>query len=233
MDLNSESFPATSAQWLRRAAALDVCCVSDALDQAGEPGAVLGIHSLSVPRRVAGPAVTVRLAPVDQLESAAGRHLGTAAVEAASPGDVIVVDAHGETSAASWGGILSLAAAHRSVSGVVVDGALRDVDEAVAYDLPVYARAAVQRTARGRLHEIDWNCPIDLAGVRVAPGDLVMGDRSGVVVVAARLLAKIIPAGERIKEREDAMAADVRAGRPVTEVMGASYESMLQVRPIS
>src|SRR5262245_56651333 len=101
---------------------LDTGCVSDALDALGVRGVILGLGPVSVPRRIAGAAVTVRLGP------AAGRrpdrHLFTAAIEAAAPGDVIVVEHGGRTDAAGWGGLLSLAAYARGLAGTVVDGAV-------------------------------------------------------------------------------------------------------------
>jgi regulator of RNase E activity RraA len=157
-----------------------------------------------------------------------GRHLGTAAVDASADGDVIVVANEGRVDCAGWGGLLSQAAALRGVEGVVVDGACRDVSEAVAAGLPVHARAAVAVTARGRVVELSWGEPVEVAGVRVAPGDLVIADASGVAFIPARDAERVLGAGEEIAERERAMGAALRAGTPVSDVMGLSYEQMVQ-----
>ncbi|MGH3301865.1 MAG: RraA family protein [Streptosporangiaceae bacterium] len=157
----------------------------------------------------------------------AGRHLGTAAIEAAEPGDVIVVAAGGRVDAAGWGGVLSLAAMVRGVRGVIVDGACRDVDESATLGLPVYALAAVPATARGRQAEVGWNTPVDVAGVRVSPGDLVVADGSGVVFVPAGRAGDVVAAAERIAAREAAMAGRLRAGEPASAVLSADYEDML------
>ena len=160
-----------------------------------------------------------------------GRHLGTAAIAAARPGDVIVVAAGGRTDAAGWGGILSLAAVTRQVGGVIVDGACRDVDESTELGLPVYARAATPRTARGRQAELAWDVPVLMAGISVDPGDLVIADGSGVVFLPAGRAAEIITAAERIAARETAMAMRIRAGEPSAQVMSADYENLLAVKP--
>lgn len=210
---------------LERLARLDACAVSDALDRAGLNGVALGLNAVSAGARMAGRAITVQLGPDDGRPSE--RHLCTRAVEASAPGSVIVVAHDGRTDVAGWGGILSLAAKRRGVEGVVVDGACRDLDESRDLGLTVYARVAVPVTARGRIIETDWNVPVSVAGVSVSPGDYVIADGSGVVFVPAARIGEILATAERIAERERLMAGDVEAGKPVSEVMGADYESML------
>jgi len=210
-----------------RLARLDACAVSDALDSLGLAGAALGLHALTGARPVAGRVLTVDLRPAGDGPSG-GRHLGTAAIEAAASGEVIVVGAGGRTDAGGWGGVLSLAAVTRGVAGVVVDGACRDVDEAREYGLAVYARAGVPRTARGRLREVAWNTPVEVAGVTVRPGDAVIADGSGVVFVPAAEAGPVLAKAESIAAREARMAARIRAGEPVSQVMSADYENMLR-----
>lgn len=210
---------------IERLAALDSCAVSDALDSLGIGGVADGLVALSAGRRIAGRAVTVQLGRFEG--KPAERHLCTAAVEAADRSSIIVIANGARTDAAGWGGILSLAAHGRGVAGVVIDGAARDVDESRELDLPVYARAAVPITARGRVIEKDWDVPVSVAGVTVRPGDLVIADGSGVVFVPRDKADQVLALAERIAERERLMAEDVRAGRPVSEVMGTSYETML------
>ncbi len=214
---------------LARLAALDSCACSDAMDQLGLVGVACGLRALTIARRVTGPVITVVLGPADQSVTA-GRHLGTAAIDAAQPGDVIVVAAGGRVDAAGWGGVLSLAATIRGVSGVIVDGACRDVDESVTLGLPVYALTAVPATARGRQAEVAWNTPVNVAGVMVAPGDLVVADGSGVVFVPAGRADDVVAAAERIAAREAAMAGRLRAGEPASVVLSADYEEMLSAR---
>lgn len=207
-------------------ASLDTGAVADALDQLGLPSAVAVLPAVTVPRRISGRVVTVRLGPAEAAARAA-RHIGTAAIEAAGAGDIIVVAAGGRTDAPGWGGLLSLAAVTRGLGGIIVDGACRDVDEARDLGLPVYARGCVPRTARGRLAETGWNEPVQVAGLTVAPGDLVVADGSGVVFIAAAHAGEVIAAAARIAGREAAMAQRIRAGEPVSQVMSAAYETML------
>ncbi|MBU8919446.1 hypothetical protein BGM25_25765 [Bacillus sp. FJAT-29953] len=212
---------------VERLSKLDSCAVSDALDRLKRPGVVLGIHSLSVDRRISGRVITVQLGSADGKPSE--RHLCTAAVDAAKPGDIIVVANEGKTNVSGWGGTLSLGAVQKGVSGIIVDGACRDIDESRHLNLPVYARAAVPLTARGRIIETDWNCPVKLGDVAVNPGDYVLADGSGTVFVSSMDAEEVISVAEEIYEREQKMAAAVRAGHPMANVMGASYENLLNL----
>ena len=216
-----------SADLTARLADVDACAVSDALDKLGLPGAVTGIHRFTTTRRISGRVLTVKLEP-DDGRPAASRHLSTAAVEAAQPGEVIVIEQRTGIDAAGWGGNLSLGAKLRGAAGVVVEGSTRDVDEARDYDFPVFARDHTARTARGRIVETATNVPVTVGDVTVSPGDYVVADGSAVVFIAAADLERVLAAAEAIVERERQMAAALRAGTPISQVMGASYETMLK-----
>jgi regulator of RNase E activity RraA len=127
-----------------------------------------------------------------------------------------------------WGGVLSAGASARGVAGVIVDGAVRDVDQAEDLGLPVYAATAVPRTARGRVVQRAWNVPVDVAGIPVAPGDYVIADGSGVVFIAAADITAVLAKAETIVQREALMAERALAGDPMVDVMGQNYESMLE-----
>lgn len=217
-----------SEERVSRLRQLDTCAVSDAMDQLGYRGVALGIRPQWACGKIAGRTVTYKLVPAGMAENM--KHLGTGAVEAAAPGDIIVVDHRGRTDAAGWGGILSLAAKTKGIGGVIVDGACRDVDESAELGFPVYARAAVPLTARGRVVEEACNVPVDIAGIVVRPGDFVLADGSGVVFIPAAHADQVLDKAEYIAGKEREMARQVSAGRPVSEVMGVDYETMLRKR---
>lgn len=204
---------------------LDTCAVSDACDRLGLPPAVVGIVPMSPPAKIGGRVMTVKL--VDADGRTATRHLCTGAIEAAGQGEVIVIE-NGRLDAAGWGGILSAAAKTKGLAGVVCSGAVRDIDESRELDFPVFGRAPVSRTARGRVIEESFNEPIDVDGIEVKTGDLVLADGSGVVFLAAANAEDILDAAEMIAGREAKMKEAVMAGDPVSEVMGRDYETMLQ-----
>ena len=208
-----------------RLAEFDSCTISDALDQLGLPGAVTGLQPMTLPgRRVAGRVMSVKLGP--PREELPKRHLGSGAVMAASAGDIIVVE-HGRTDVSGWGGLLSRGAVRKNIAAVIVDGGCRDVDESRDLGLPVFARSAVPVTARGRVAEHAFDCPITMGGVAVNPGDFVVADGSGAVFVAAAEVERVLTAAGRIAAREALMVRDIEAGKPIGDVMGADYEDML------
>jgi 4-hydroxy-4-methyl-2-oxoglutarate aldolase len=175
---------------------------------------------------VAGRCITVKIKPAGLEKSR--QHLCSAAIAAATPTDVIVVDNGGRLDVAAWGGLLSLAANIKQVRGVIVDGACRDIDESRELGFPVYGRAAVQVTARGRIMQQSFNEEIQFAGVQVHPGDLVIADGSGAVFVPRAREADVIAQAEALAQREAAMADAIRNGRSILEVMETmGYESML------
>ena len=216
-----------SADAAARLARLDCCAVSDALDKLKLAGVVSGLPQLSGSGRIAGRVITMKLG-TGAAPPGPTRHLGTTAIEAAKPGDVIVVEQTSGVEAGSWGGILTLGAKLRGVAGVVADGPVRDIDEAKSMDFPVFARSCTARTARGRIVELATNGPVTIGAVAVNPGDYVIADGSGVAFIKPEDVARVLEAAESIAAREAAMAQALREGRPITEVMVANYEHLLK-----
>jgi regulator of RNase E activity RraA len=210
---------------------LDCCAVSDALDKLGLHGVVSGLDQRASLRRIAGRVVTYRLVPKDEAPPpppGPPRHLGTTAIELATPGDIIVVEQRTGINAGSWGGILTLGAKMRGIAGVIADGPVRDIDEARAYDFPIYARALTAQTARGRVAEAETNQPVKIGDVNVYPGDYAIADASGVAFIPAADIIRVVEAAEQIAGREAAMARALLGGTSISTVMGADYEYMLR-----
>jgi regulator of RNase E activity RraA len=220
----------SSDSFVQRLQRLDCCAVSDALDSLRLPGYVGGLSQLSTSRRIAGRTVTMELVPAGSVTTAAGtkvQHLGTEAIEVAAPGDVIVIQQAPGSDAGCWGGILSLGASVRGIRGVIADGLVRDIDEAREFVFPVYARGTTARTARGRVQQLRTNGPVEIGGQQVHPGDLVIADGSGVAFIRAEDAERVLAAAERIAAKEGLMAKAVLDGKPISEVMGADYEHLL------
>jgi len=212
--------------FVERFARLDSCAVSDALDKLGLKGSVTGIERFSTDRRITGQVLTVKL---DRAEGRTNtRHLCTAAIDAAQPGDIIVVEQRTGLDAASWGGNLSIGAQVRGVAGVIVEGPARDIDDSRKLDFTVFARSHTARTARGRIVEVATNEPIIVGDVTVSPGDYVIADASAVVFVEQSEIARVLEAAEAIMHREEGLAEAIRSGTPISQVMAGNYENMLK-----
>jgi 4-hydroxy-4-methyl-2-oxoglutarate aldolase len=154
--------------------------------------------------RLCGPAVTVA--------GSVGSNEGAIrALDAAGPGDVIVIDARGHTDAAVWGGVLCALARRRRVAGVVVDGAIRDAAEQRACGFPVFSRAVVPagppRPGPDRV-----NVGIVCGGVHVEPGDLILGDDDGVVVIPRSRAREVLERSRELLAREEEWLAMIERG---------------------
>jgi regulator of RNase E activity RraA len=174
-----------------------------------------------------GRAVTIRLIAAGAVPS--GAHLGVDAIFNSEAGDIIVIDNRGDLHHNCWGEILAMGAKQKGVSGVVVDGAVRDVDACETFDFPVHARGTVPSTARGRIVQEAWNIPVRLGDAPVRPGDVIVADVNGVVVIPIERLAEVITAAEEIMAKELAMIDALRAGESILEVdQRFNYEQMLR-----
>jgi regulator of RNase E activity RraA len=212
------TFSQTSApELLDGFAALDSCAVSDALDALGLPAGLGGLRPVWGMPAVTGFAVTVQVEPEES--GPAGPHLGAAAVAGADRHDVMVVANNARTDVSCWGGLLSLGAQVRGVRAAVVDGACRDVAQAQELGFPVYARASVPATARGRLRQHSTGASVVIAGVTVEPDDVVVADATGVVFVPRSQAAEVLKLATAVQERERAIASDLRAGVSLPKAM--------------
>ena len=163
---------------IARLAAAGPCEISDVARGAGVMDGA--IRQLYAPMPViAGPAITVDLTPGDGM-------LLRAAIDVAQPGDVIVVNAHGDVTRAILGGFIAMHMVHRGVRALVVDGAVRDITEFRELGLPVMARGITPRSGTTAAGWGEVNVPIACGGAVVQPGDAVIGDHEGLVVVPRR-----------------------------------------------
>lgn len=192
--------------------------ISDAMDALGFMGATYGVRPLyeGCPKLV-GEAVTIKLGPTGEV-GLQNSHLCVDAINLAKPGDVIVIDNHGDMETSSWGGLLANGAKAKGIAGVAVDGVARDVDYFVESGFPVYARGAVVRTSRGRVMEYETNGMIQFANVQVRPGDVVVGDRSGISFIPKERLEEVIAKAVELENNEHQMMVDVEAGNNMFDV---------------
>lgn len=154
--------------------------------------------------RVAGPALTVKVPPGDHLMIPEAMSLGM-------PGDILVIDGRGDTSRALWGGNVAAQAAHARMSGVVIDGAVRDVHQINESGLPVFARGVTPtRPSFAGLGEV--NVLISCGGVVVAPGDIVLLDSDGAAVIPLRDLDGTAARLRKIMNKERSSLSRSRTG---------------------
>jgi len=179
----------------------------------GKKGALpYEIKPLAASMRVCGPAITVRSPAMNNLTL-------HQAILVAQPGDVLVVGVSGGYEAGYWGEIMTTAAKKRGIAGLVIDGCVRDGALLPAMGFPVYARGLCMR-GTGKEDEGEINYPLMIGEIKVLPGDLVVGDADGVVVVPRAQLASTIDAARAREQREAQIMQELAAGKTTLELYG-------------
>ena len=190
------------------------CVVADAQQRAGVMRSYM--RPLTKETRFVGPALTVRLEPGNQVDC-------LDALSVAEDGDIVVVDAAGETETSIWGGLMSGLCKMKGVEGAVVDGAIRDTDETRDLGFQIFSKGIVPRSTHspysGRMEPIEINIPIQCAGVIVHPGDLVLGDEIGVVVIPLEDAASVLELARAQAEKEEQTREKIRQGKTVEQLL--------------
>ena len=202
-----------------RLARLPTATIANALDDVGKQiNCPVALHPVAPGMSFAGPAVTVEVVAGEAGTYASTEFRVGAMIDAALAADVIVISAQGAR-ASIWGGMASLAAKLKGVAGLVVDGGVRDIDEMVEHQFPVFARHPVATTGRTRLKVQAINVPIEIDGVSVSPGDVIVADSTGIVVVPCADAATVAELAERYAADDRNAEAEIRNGLSFSEAM--------------
>jgi 4-hydroxy-4-methyl-2-oxoglutarate aldolase len=184
----------------------------EAQDQTGAFDAC--IKPIDAGMRLAGRAFTIDSVPGDNL---ALHH----ALTLAQPNDVLVIDAKGFLEAGYSGNLTALAAVTAGLAGFVIDGAVRDADATIALGFPVFARGlSIKVVTKNHIGRI--NGPIFCGGVKVNSGDIIVGDRDGIVAIAADTVDQVIVRALERERKEEFFSNEIRQGRTTAELIRAS-----------
>jgi regulator of RNase E activity RraA len=179
-----------------------------------------GPQRIASGRPMVGEAYTLRYIParedLDTLDAFLDpAHPQRVGIESCPPGHVMVIDARGDADAASAGGILVTRLMVRGAAGIVTDGGFRDTPDIAGLDFPAYHARPSAPTNLIRHHAVDLNLPIACGGVAVYPGDIIVGDDEGVVVIPAHLADEIADEAHEMTAFEDFVDERVRAGHTI------------------
>jgi 4-hydroxy-4-methyl-2-oxoglutarate aldolase len=191
--------------------------VADAVDKlAGRRGYMdQSIKPRINDKKVVGPAVTVQEGPTT--EFVPPQH-ALDLIDSAEAGSVIVIGIDGEANVAVWGGLMTAGAYARNLAGAILDGGVRDLTEIRRdYDFPVYARAVSPGTTLGRFKTLGANVPVVCGGIEVNPGDIIVADIDGVVVVPRGLAGEVLALAQEIDRRELEQAKLIVQARSLKE----------------
>ncbi len=199
-----------------------------------------GLRPLAENQSMVGYAHTLRYLPArPDIAGLMGFNAQKEAAESIEPGEVLIIEARGESDAGTIGDIYALRAQYRGCVGVITDGALRDTPAIKALGMPVYHQAS-HAAVLSRLHSpLDHQVPIACAGVAVMPGDVIVGDGEGAVVIPAALVEEIAEASVAMEIREEFAIERVRAGGstrdyfPLHKDKRPEYDAWLEERETS
>ena len=174
-------------------------------EASGQKGAVDSmIKPIATGVRICGPALTVQCHPKDNL-------MLHKAIQRAQPGDILVTSVGGYYEAGYWGGLMATSAVARKLGGLAIDGSIRDSQEIVAMKFSIFCRGfSIRGTTKAVLGLI--NHPIVFGGVLVKPGDLILGDDDGIVVVDKKECEAVLEKSIKRTEAEEKKAEQLKAG---------------------
>lgn len=218
----------TNTELVSQFLALSTPNVSDALDRLGIDGAPQGILPLYPCAKIFGPAATLKLVPRDDgLESTV---LGTLrAVVKGGRGSVLVIDGAENPGINTYGGIAGSTTKHHGLVGCVSDGVMRDIDEYKMLGLPVYGKGIVTQSVRGRSSCAGYGIEVRLGGIAVRPGDYILADDNGTLVIPQERAREVLEFGQLVKATEEKVIAEIRRGvDPVEAHERVKYDQMLK-----
>lgn len=201
-----------------RLGALYTSTLSNALEDIGLDGVILGLPPVAPGVRLAGRARCVL-----QITGPAGSFPGAdfavgTMIDAAQPGEVVVV-ANGGHCVSSWGGTASYAAKLKGVAGLVVDGGVRDREEMIEHGFPVFARHWVPTTGRTRIRVAEIGGTVSISGQKVATGDIIVADGTGIICVPADRAEEVATIAEALAADDDQATREITGGLTFTEAM--------------
>jgi regulator of RNase E activity RraA len=207
------------SKYLKELEKIPTASLSDALDKKGIKGYLSHeVKPVFDTKRIVGRAVTIK----DKLtKEVITPLLALEAIDKAQPGDIIVrtVEDGNAKDIALWGGLMSLAAKKKGIKGVVLDGGVRDVLEAKAMSFPIFAKSITPVTSVGRTKVVEFNSSIMIDDVTINPGDIIVGDSDGVVVIPVSLLEDVIALAKEIDSLEKQESEELKKGKSIVEVI--------------
>ncbi|NOK58114.1 MAG: Regulator of RNase E activity RraA [Chloroflexi bacterium AL-N10] len=173
------------------------------------------IHTLKPIRsdlKVAGPAYTVAGMAGDNLAMHRGMYH-------CPPGHVLVATVQGGDATGHWGGLMAIAAKHKGIRGLVIDGSIRDANEIADLPFPIFALGVNPRKSI-KSYRGEINVPITCAGVQINPGDVIVGDEHGVMALSADAVPAILERARQLQQREEKIIARLNRGESLSDIQG-------------
>ena len=210
---------------IRAFSELDTPSVSDAMDRLGVPCALLGIKPVSPGVKLCGQAFTVHYTACGQVRGTVGDFL-----DDVQPGQVVVIDNGGRTDCTVWGDIMSICASQKGIAGTVIDGVCRDLPVIRELEYPIFTKGYYMSTGKDRVY-VDRICePVTVSGLQIVPGDILLADDSGAVVIPLAMVETVLKTAQEIAQAEERIVQLVRAGCTLKEAREKTGYHTLQTK---
>jgi 4-hydroxy-4-methyl-2-oxoglutarate aldolase len=186
--------------------------ISDACERNKIRATCDGIIPMVSGAKMAGPALTVNYVPLDPASLGTREDIGEYMFDLAQPGDVVVIDNSGVTSYTCWGDILTFASVKLGLAGTVIDGVFRDYDNILKMKYPIFSRGRTCTTGKDRLELQAVNTPVNVGGILVRPGDIIVGDDTAVLRVPFERADKVLEDAKGVEAAENRIIEAVKSG---------------------
>jgi regulator of RNase E activity RraA len=197
---------------------LNTPTLANALEDLGIEGVITGLHAAGVGLRCVGRAVTVLEMTGPRGAFPASDFKVAHMIDAAGPGDVVVVS-NGGAPISTWGGTASYAAHLKGIAGLVVDGGIRDREEIMEIGFPAFARHMIPTTGKTRIRVEAIGAPITCSGIRVNPGDAIIADGTGIVCIPAERAGDVADLATRYAADDAQAMKELASGLTFREAM--------------
>lgn len=199
---------------IKRFRFLDTSCISDALDRLGIKGWLQDVHPIIPNQKICGPAYTVHF-----VSSAEQKNPSADYIDDVEEGSIIVIDNGGRLDCSVWGDIMALAASQKKIEGTLINGACRDFSALQEAGYPVFAKGLCIATGSNRVKADAYCVPVSISNITIEPGDLIIADDTGAIVVPLNHAKEVLQAAEDINNKENEIVKLLKTGKSLKKAI--------------
>jgi len=204
---------------------LDTPSITDAMDRLGLTGGLLGIKAVVRGTKLCGQAFTVHYTACGEVRGTVGDFLDDVQI-----GEVIVIDNGGRLHCTVWGDIMSYFCSTRGIAGTIIDGVCRDVPTIDELRYPIFTKDTYMVTGKDRVYVDGVNVPVTISNVQVVPGDLMVADDSGAIIIPFSQVEKVLEIALEIEAKEQFIRDELKKGSSLKKARELSGYHTLQTK---
>ncbi|KTC64489.1 DlpA protein (plasmid) [Legionella adelaidensis] len=200
---------------LKKLFSLTTAEISDALDACGIEGCLLNLKSVSTNSKIVGPVYTIQFLPYEQRPNSFQNAANY--IDAVPKGSILLIDNQFRNDCTTWGEILTRVAIKKGIQGTVVCGAIRDVSYVRETNFPLFSSAVYMRSGKNRVYKAGEQVPLNINGITIHPGDILVGDDNGCVVIPREKVDEVLIKASNVVETEKKIIVAIEQGMSLQE----------------